>query len=204
MRILVLTKRQYMRKDLIDDRFGRFREIPLELAKKGHRVQGLCLSYACRDEGWIADGPVRWKSINAGKFKFSGLFKFVVETLKLTRNVDVIWACSDSFYGVIGCWAGRLYGIPVVFDIYDNFGEFFVAKLPIAKQLYHWAIRRSDAVTCLSEAFGGYLEKVLPPHRSCLSHRICGTNRFVPPHGQTCLPSNLGSAMRRSCGWYSR
>jgi len=159
LKILVLSKRQYMRKDLIDDRFGRFREIPLELAIKGHKVQGLCLSYACRDQGWIADGPVRWKSINAGKIKLSGLLKFVVETVKLARTSDVIWACSDSFYGVIGCWAGRLHGIPVIFDIYDNFGEFFVAKLPIAKQLYHWAIRRSDAVTCLSEAFSGYLKK---------------------------------------------
>jgi hypothetical protein len=33
MKIFVLTKRQYMGKDLLDDRFGRFRELPLELAK---------------------------------------------------------------------------------------------------------------------------------------------------------------------------
>ena len=176
-----------MKKDLIDDRFGRFREIPLELARMGHRVTGLCLSYSPRTEGWMSDGPVLWKSINAVKFKFSGLMKFVVETLKLTRNVDVIWACSDSFYGVIGCWAGRLYGIPVVFDIYDNFGEFFVAKLPIAKQLYHWAIRRSDAVTCLSEAFSGYLEKRF--HRTDLVFPIefaVRTDLFHPIDKHSC------------------
>ena len=45
MKILVLTKRQYMGKDLLDDRFGRFRELPLELAKLGHEVTGICLSY---------------------------------------------------------------------------------------------------------------------------------------------------------------
>ena len=148
-----------MRKDLLDDRFGRFREIPLELAKKGHSVHGLCLSYAPRNEGWIEDGPVLWKSVNAGRFKITGFFKFVVTALKMIRNSDVIWACSDSFYGVIGCWGGRLHGIPVVFDIYDNFGEFLVAKLPIARQLYHWAIRHSDAVTCLSSVFCDYLKK---------------------------------------------
>ena len=131
MRILVITKRQYMKKDLITDRFGRFREIPLALAYKGHHVRGLCLSYSYRNEGWIDDFQVKWKSINAGKFKFSGLVKYIIETLKLARKSDVIWACSDSFYGVIGCLAGQLYGIPVVFDIYDNFGEFYVAKLPI-------------------------------------------------------------------------
>jgi len=35
-----------MSKDLIDDRFGRFREIPLALGQTGHKVQGLCLSYS--------------------------------------------------------------------------------------------------------------------------------------------------------------
>ena len=50
MRILVLTKRQYMGKDLLDDRFGRFRELPLELARLGHQVHGLCLSYRARNE----------------------------------------------------------------------------------------------------------------------------------------------------------
>ena len=35
MKILVLTKRQYMGKDLLDDRFGRFRELPLEFALRG-------------------------------------------------------------------------------------------------------------------------------------------------------------------------
>ena len=45
MRILVLTKRQYMGKDLIDDRFGRFRELPLESARLGHELRGLCLNY---------------------------------------------------------------------------------------------------------------------------------------------------------------
>ena len=50
MKILVLTKRRYMGKDLLDDRFGRFRELPLELARLGHQVRGLCLSYRPRNE----------------------------------------------------------------------------------------------------------------------------------------------------------
>lgn len=45
MRILVLTKRQYMAKDLIDDRFGRFWKLPMELARLGHKRRGLRLNY---------------------------------------------------------------------------------------------------------------------------------------------------------------
>ena len=159
MRILVLTKRQYMSKDLLDDRFGRFREIPFELARKGHIVRGICLSYTYRNEGWFSDGSVRWKSINADKLKAIGLIRYLITTFILAKKSDVIWACSDSFYGVIGCWVSQIYGIPVVFDIYDNFGEFCVAKIPLVKQLYHWAVRRSDAITCLSQAFKEYIQE---------------------------------------------
>lgn len=148
-----------MNQDLLNDRFGRFREIPLALAQKGHRVKGLCLSYAERDEGQVKDGPAFWQSINASQLKALGLVKFFFEASKLAKQTDVIWACSDSFYGVIGCLLGRFYKRPIVFDIYDNFGEFFVAGLPIAKQLYHWAIRQSDAITCLSPSFAKYLKE---------------------------------------------
>ena len=157
MKILVLTKRQYMNKDLIDDRFGRFREIPLSLSQMGHEVIGLCLSYAPRNKGWIKDEIVWWKSINTSRLKIFGVIHFLFEALKFSKKSDLIWACSDSLYGVIGCLVGRITKKPVIFDIYDNFGEFFVAKLPIAKQLYHWAIRRSDAITCLSSSFANYL-----------------------------------------------
>jgi teichuronic acid biosynthesis glycosyltransferase TuaC len=157
LRVLVLTKRQYMSKDLIDDRFGRFREIPLGLSQMGHKVIGLCLSYAHRNKGWIKDEVVWWKSINASRLKIFGVVHFLFEALKFAKKSDVIWACSDSFYGVIGCVAGKMWRTPVVFDIYDNFGAFLVAKLPLAKQLYHWAIRQSDAITCLSSSFASYL-----------------------------------------------
>jgi glycosyltransferase involved in cell wall biosynthesis len=158
MRILVLTKRQYMNKDLIDDRFGRFREIPLSLSQMGHEVTGLCLSYARRKTGWIKDERVSWKSINTSSLKFPGVILYMLEALKLSRQSDVIWACSDSFYGVIGCLVGRLCKKPVVFDIYDNFGEFYIARLPFLKQLYHWAIRHSDAITCLSKSFARFIQ----------------------------------------------
>ena len=153
MRILVLTKRQYMNKDLIDDRFGRFREIPLALAQKGHKVQGLCLSYSDKKEGLFQDELVAWHSINATFMKLPGLLRFIRTARSYAMKSDVIWACSDSFFGVISCLLGRLFKVPVIFDIYDNFAEFFVAKLPIMKQLYHWAIKEGDAITCLSIPF---------------------------------------------------
>ncbi|MDH3956384.1 MAG: glycosyltransferase, partial [Desulfobacteraceae bacterium] len=148
-----------MNKDLLDDRFGRFREIPLGLSQMGHKVIGLCLSYRRRNTGWIKDELVLWKSINASLLKLPGVIQFIFAALKFARKSDVIWACSDSFYGIIGCLLGRICKKPVVFDIYDNFGEFYIASLPLLKQLYHWAIRRSDAITCLSEPFARFIRE---------------------------------------------
>lgn len=158
MRILILTKRQYTNKDLLDDRFGRLREIPLALAKRGHDVMGVCLSYSPREEGWSQDGAVRWNSINATGLKLRGLQRFIREAHLLASSVDVIWACSDSFYGVIGFFLGKKTGIPLVFDLYDNFEYFLAARLPVLKQLYRYAVRNCAAVTCVSRPLAGLIE----------------------------------------------
>jgi teichuronic acid biosynthesis glycosyltransferase TuaC len=149
-RILVLTKRQYMSKDLLDDRFGRFREIPLELARRGHQVKGLCLSYVSRGNGVIQDDPVVWESIDVTTLLLPGLTRFLLRSARLVKNVDFIWAGSDSFYGIMAYFLGRKYRVPVIFDLYDNFEFYLAAKLPVIKQFYRWTLGRCEAVTCVS------------------------------------------------------
>jgi len=155
-RLLVLTKRQYMNKDLLDDKFGRFRELPIALAGIGHRVTGTCLSYKKKSEGVFQDGPVRWQSHNTEIAGF-GLLKFISAAYRMAKNTDLIWAGSDSFYGIIACMIGKIRRVPFIFDIYDNFDEFFVGRLPVMRQLYHWAIRHSDALTTFSNPYARYL-----------------------------------------------
>jgi glycosyltransferase involved in cell wall biosynthesis len=150
LNILILTKRQYTCRDLLDDRFGRLRELPLQLALRGFEVRGLCLSYARRKEAITKDGPVTWESMNAGALKIPGLLRFILRASSLASRADVIWACSDSFYGIIGYWLSRRHHVPLVFDLYDNFEYFLAAKLPPIKQLYRHVVRRSDGVTCVS------------------------------------------------------
>lgn len=151
LRILVLTKRQYTHKDLIDDRFGRIREIPLHLARKGHSVKGLCLSYRRRKGGAFQDESVRWESINVGVLFAGGWLRFMLRAARLSRGVDAIWACSDSIFGIIALWVGKLRRVPVVFDLYDNFESFILARLPLFQALYRYAVRNSAAITVVSQ-----------------------------------------------------
>lgn len=185
-RVLVLTKRQYMSKDLIDDRFGRFRELPKALAEMGHQVRGLCLSYRPCEEGKFLDGPVEWTSINATRFKVPGLARFLVRAYELARDSDVIWACSDSFYGMIGCLVGKLRRVPAVFDIYDNFEAFLVGSLPVLKQAYRHAVRKSDAVTCFSDRMRIRLESYGRADRTFVLENTADTRVFRPMDQSDC------------------
>jgi glycosyltransferase involved in cell wall biosynthesis len=81
-----------------------------------------------------------------------GWLRFMLRAAKLSRGVDAIWACSDSIFGIIALWVGKLRRVPVVFDLYDNFESFILARLPLFQALYRYAVRRCDAVTVVSEA----------------------------------------------------
>lgn len=159
MRILVLTKRQYTGKDLLDDRYGRIRELPLALSSRGHQVQGMCLSYRQRHEGEILDSDKRyttkttWRSLNAGPLLLPGLLSYVHYAFKAVREFKphIILACSDSLYGIIGVWIGRQTNTPCIFDLYDNFETFGTTRYSGLLPLYRWAVCNADGVICVSE-----------------------------------------------------
>ncbi len=159
MRILVLTKRQYMAKDLLDDRFGRFRELPLELAKLGHEISGICLSYQSRREEMTIDtdggsgGSVTWHSLNLGKFIVPGLISYVLRGHKLAKefNPDLIWACSDAFHVIVGAWLARSLRVKCAADLYDNFEAFAATRLTGIMPLFKRTVRNADGVTCFSQ-----------------------------------------------------
>ena len=158
MKILVLTKRQYMGKDLLDDRFGRFRELPLELARLGHEVQGIALSYRPRPEGSITDsapspdGQVIWHSLNLMNGlvpALKGYFKHVNRLLQDFRP-DMIWACSDAYHAIFGYRLSHQSQVRCVIDLYDNFEAFGATRLPTVLALFKRAVRGADGVTCFS------------------------------------------------------
>lgn len=172
MRILFLTKRQYTNKDLLDDKFGRLREIPLSMARQGHHVKGICLSYIKKHEGTIIDvtnNNVEWESVNAGRLKFVGLVHYIYITIKTVYQFkpDVIIAASDSIYGIIGAYISRLSNIPLVFDLYDNFEYFGAYKIPGIRFLYRWSIKNASGISCVSEPLRLHIE-INYPHKGII------------------------------------
>ena len=189
IRILVITKRQYTNKDLLDDQFGRLRELPLQLALRKYKVFGLCLSYRKKREGKISDGPVEWESINAGLLKIPGLIRFFRRASQLAAKADAIWACSDSIYGIIGYRLASKYRIPLVFDLYDNFEYFLAARLPVIKQLYRRTIRKSKAVTCVSRPLARLVTSYGKKETVFIIENGVRKDLFRPMDKQTCRES---------------
>jgi len=166
MRILVLTKRQYTNKDLIDDRYGRLYELPGELARRGHQVAGLCLSYRQRKEGHLSgldidDTKVDWFSVNLGWLVIPGLTHYLkrLEALCVEFRPDMIYACSDAPHIIYGCRVAKKQNIPCVVDLYDNFESFKLTSLPGILPFFKRAVSSAAGVICVSPNLQKYIEK---------------------------------------------
>jgi teichuronic acid biosynthesis glycosyltransferase TuaC len=170
MKILVLTKRQYMGKDLLDDRFGRFRELPLELAKLGHDVLGIALSYYRRKEGTFLDGDpsagrsVTWQSTNLTNGAVPRLGKFIKRAIQVAMQFepDLVWAGSDAYHAIFGAWLAKRTTSCCVLDLYDNFESFGASKLPFILPWFRRSIREADGVTCFSKRLADYVAQSYP------------------------------------------
>lgn len=155
-----------MNKDLIDDRYGRFYELPRELVSLGHEVAGLCLSYRRRAEGHLIDSgidncKVDWCSINLGSLIVPGLIRYFrrLDGICNEFKPDLIYACADALQVIHGVRVARKLDIPCVVDLYDNFESFNLTKLPGILPLFKRAVRRADGVVCVSSNLHEYIEQ---------------------------------------------
>jgi teichuronic acid biosynthesis glycosyltransferase TuaC len=170
MRILVLTKRQYMGKDLLDDRFGRFRELPLELVRLGHTVNGITFSYRNRVEGSFVDQPapgdpsITWHSVNLLNGFRSGISKYLRHAQRMAQEFqpDIVWACSDAYHAIFGYRLAKQFQTKCVIDLYDNFEAFKASQIPGVLTLFRKSVRQAEGVTCFSARLADYITRAYP------------------------------------------
>jgi teichuronic acid biosynthesis glycosyltransferase TuaC len=174
MKILVLTKRQYMGKDLLRDRFGRFRELPLGFAQCGHEVTGIACSYRRRGEGVTFDsdpshnGRVAWHSINSVNGLTPRLGRFVGRALRIAADFqpDLIWSCSDAYHVIFGAWLAKRIQTKCVVDLYDNFEAFRASQVPGVIRLFKRAVSGADGVTIFCRRLADYVTRTYHPSGS--------------------------------------
>jgi glycosyltransferase involved in cell wall biosynthesis len=155
LRVLALSKRQYMGHDLLDERYGRFRELPLGLARQGAQVRGLCVSYRRRPEVEVVDADggasVAWRSFAPRRVLPGGGYWREVDRLRESFRPHVVWAGSDIPQLVLGRRVARRLGAAFVCDLYDNFESYPQARMPGMVSALRRAVASADAVACISE-----------------------------------------------------
>src|SRR5689334_21096868 len=150
-----------MGKDLLDDAYGRFYELPLALARSGHEVRGICASYRPRAAGRFDarcdEAEVHWQSLNVAPLAPWSLYRWVQAVDQCSRafRPDVVWACSDSFHAILGVRTQRRQGVPCVVDLYDIFESYLGTALPGVRPWFRHSVRHAAVVTCVSRALEG-------------------------------------------------
>jgi glycosyltransferase involved in cell wall biosynthesis len=197
MRVLFLTKQQYMAKDLLQDRFGRFYEIPRVLSRWGHKVCGVCLKYRRNKNKWevsVSDtcDQVEWNSFSLGRNWPLGFIRHYRRLQRVTAmfQPDVIIGASDTAHVVVSSWLASKFGIPFVVDLYDNFESYGATQLPGMKRLLRRAVGSAAAVSVVSETLRLKVEAEYQP--TGIVRTI--TNAIAP---EVFYPDDKAAARRR-------
>ena len=187
MRIIFLSKRQYMQKDVIDDRYGRLYELPNQLARRGHQVKGICLSYRHRPDGifkhyHIEKGLLVWNSFNTGMLIIPGLSRYFWQTVEIIKQFkpDVLVGCSDAPHVIITALLAKRLGIPFFIDLYDNFESFGLSKLPFIIPAYRSALQHADGVICVSDVLSENVRDRLQCSQVLTLESTINATQFTP------------------------
>jgi len=145
-----------MAKDLLQDRFGRFYEIPRVLAQSGHEVHGVCLKYWPANTDRPIPRPcefVDWSSFSLGRNWPLGFFEHYQRLDQISARIkpDIVVGASDCAHVVMAAWLAAKFGVPYAVDLYDNFESYRTTQIPGMKQLLRRAVRKAAAVSVVSE-----------------------------------------------------
>lgn len=163
MHVLIVCKRQYTSRDLLDDRYGRLYEIPEGLARLGHLVSGLTVSYRHRPRRCdVSPEGVNWQSINAVPFGPLCIAN-AVRQMRRAASPDVVWASSDALQCILGMRIAQYLKVPLVLDLYDNYDYFGLSRIPGVTHAFHQACRQASALSVVSETLAAHLRNTLAP-----------------------------------------
>ncbi len=145
MKLLFLSKRSPMGRDLVTRPYGRFFHLPYLLAAKGHEVTLLLLDYRNRAAIDLHRNGIRWISVplTLGKpMRYPGKMRQLLDK----DRPDWIIGLSDTYFGILAQYYGNRYGIRSCIDAYDNYESYIPWMKPL-HGLWRRALSRADLLT---------------------------------------------------------
>jgi len=184
LKLLFLSKRCPMGRDLVERPYGRFYYLPRLLASRGHDVTLLLLDYRSetpvevRRDGicWISEpispgSPVRYLSR--------------LRRLLAVDPPDWVIGLSDTYFGILAQYYGHKYGIRSCIDAYDNY-ESYIPWLRPLHGIWRRALSRADLVTAAGPDLLQYMSRRRPGRPSVVVPMAADPIGFRPMNRAEC------------------
>lgn len=193
MHILYLSKRHYMRRDVIGDRYGRLYELPRHLAAQGHEVDAVCLSYRHRAAAVAPatdePGTLHWYSVAPGRLRLPpfAVQRRLIDELVAQRRPDIVLGTSDVAHVAVAARVAARHDLPLALDLYDNYASFGLARVPGLERAYRRALSTADVVFCVSEPLRRHVAETCRPGRPTVTlESTINAGAFVPLDRENC------------------
>ncbi|WP_367155048.1 glycosyltransferase family 4 protein [Methylomonas sp. HYX-M1] len=173
-----------MGKDVLDDRYGRLFNLPLELSLFTNSMTAVCMDYHINRKLKVVEIDSR--------SRFYGFFiGSIIDFIKVFNSVifarhDIVIGSSDCLLATFAMLTAWVYRRPYYLDLYDNYESFGLAKLPGVLWLYRRAVKGAKGICCVSDALADYIrQRYQHPNVITLESTISGGD-FIPLNKQAC------------------
>lgn len=193
MKILILSKRIYTNKDLIQDQYGRVFEFSRALASKGHRVYGVAFDYRRKNIEpvplQIREPNLEWISMRLFPNPVAGIMRYFKVLTGITAEFrpDLVLSVSDVYHVLAGDWLSRRAGLAHIVDLYDNYESFGAARIPAVIPMFRRALARADGIVCVSQPLARFVRNTMQSSiNPCVVNNAVDTRQFSPKNITDC------------------
>lgn len=157
-----------MNKDLVEDRYGRYFQIPKILSEKGNEVSIICLDYHShryQKPELIKDGSLSIISLTTGKgLRWLGVLRYIffIKKYLIEFNPDILVGASDAIQIIISAYLSKYAKVKLVVDLYDNYEAYPLTHYPFIKRSYKAALKRADGIIVITPELGKYINQIKP------------------------------------------
>lgn len=183
MRLLFVSKRHPQQRDLLTRPYGRFHNLPAELAALGREVRVLLPSMRREPDEQRFFNGVDWRSRSISLNPLHALAWIRLEALDF--KPDWVVGFSDTWCGWLALCAARHCQARLLVDAYDDYEAYMPWNLPL-HQLWRSAVRNADRVTAAGPQLAARLDALRPGRvRSEILPMVADAG-FVPMDRATC------------------
>lgn len=184
MKILVLTKRYTSAKDISREEVGRPYCLFAALNKLGHSVSFLLGDYTEMAHCDVERGPIQIKIRPLSKARIFSFPRLIEDELR-SGGYDLLIAEGDPLFALLARGPCKRTGVPLVYDLMDNYETYDIYQLPLFGLLDRRLIRDADLVVCVTDALK---EKILDMRKEavCVVGNGVNTEQFKPMDKMEC------------------